>query len=94
MSFAITGKAGLLHDGGTWSIVDPEQRDVLGDCFTCCHCSRVVFVTPGSGKMRGHCKLCNKLHCGKPTCWTCTPFERELEKFEAAARLAASMKEW
>ncbi len=50
----------------------------------CCHCNAHWIPMKGSKKIRGFCKNCNKRHCGAPKCWSCVPFEKQLEMSEKA----------
>jgi len=34
----------------------------------CCHCRRHMYIVPGSGKIRGFCRQCNKVTCGATWC--------------------------
>lgn len=95
MSFGIhTGEHSLRRAGGNYEIVDPDCATVSGDTFTCPHCSRIEFVTTGSGKRRGWCGLCGAPTCGRSCCVACVPFEKKLEAFERSSALERSMMEW
>lgn len=74
-----------------------EYTDVFGvtevHCSTCSHCQRQTEF-PSMRKMMDYveiCRGCMKLIClecvGKP----CTPYEKEVERQEAEARLAAKV---
>lgn len=47
------------HDGGP---------AVVKDIAYCVHCGYHFVYTPGSGKIRGYCALCNGLTCGHRWC--------------------------
>ena len=76
----------MRKPGGYAIFTCDDGSTVERDTFTCCHCNRVEFVTPGSGKLRGWCFLCGASECGRSECSSvvkgCTSFERKLEEFE------------
>lgn len=76
----------LLKPGGYATVTGPDgvkERDSI----TCCHCGAVSFIVPGSGKVRGFCRMCMKATCGKERCLTvCVPLERKLEVMENRKR--------
>lgn len=49
----------------------------------CVHCGAHFQVIPGSGKKRGTCFNCNGVLCGRKKCFTCLPFEIQIEHQEA-----------
>lgn len=55
----------------------------IAHTMQCCHCNRHFVSVKGSGKIRGFCRNCMKITCGKPQCDICVPFEKKLEKYEA-----------
>jgi hypothetical protein len=74
---------------------DTGELEVFGpdgfcrSTFTCAHCQRVVFVTPGCSPvdLGGLCPNCNGLIC--PCCAglkVCNPWEKQMEKMEARSR--------
>ena len=80
----------LLKPGGYASSFGPtgtKERDTI----TCCHCGGVSFIVPGSGKVRGFCRLCMKPTCGKEKCMDCVPLERMLEEMENRARFRKAL---
>jgi len=54
-----------------------------GETLSCCHCGAAWVLRKGSGKVRGFCTKCMRVHCGGPNCWECVPVERRLENLEA-----------
>ena len=77
---------------GYLTITQPEGPVVERDTYLCCHCSRMVVVTPGSGKQRSWCFLCNRGTCGGSACAKgCLPFEARLEAMEGTRRFYKKM---
>lgn len=56
------------------------------DCFICCHCNTNVHVKQGMkpDELGSWCTLCMKMHCAQEACFTCVPFEKQMERQEAA----------
>lgn len=56
------------------------------DTFTCCHCNGIVHVRAGvkPDELGSWCTLCGKMHCAKQECQACVPFEKKMERMEAA----------
>ncbi len=48
----------------------------------CPHCQAHFVSRKGSGKLRGFCTKCMAVTCGKPSCHTCIPFEKQIEAME------------
>ena len=80
-------------DGGTAEWTHAGGAVMTRPTFTCCHCNRVTIV-PIAARAEdcgGFCRLCMAPTCTGCADKGCTPFERELERSEAAGRLMASM---
>jgi hypothetical protein len=60
-------------------IVDGQE---VAHTKQCCHCNAHFVSIKGSGKIRGHCMLCNAITCGAPACDFHIPFEAKLELTE------------
>lgn len=45
----------------------------------CCHCGTHWTLVKGSGKRRGWCLECSGLTCGKPSCTSCYPYEKQID---------------
>jgi len=82
------------RDHGTAEWTSASGRVVTRSTITCCHCNAVTIIEQGARAedCGGFC-----LRCMKPTCKGCAgkgcvPFERDLERQEARARLLASME--
>lgn len=62
------------------------------DVFTCHHCNHVVHVKPGAipDELGSMCRSCMKMVC--PACAPkgCTPWEKQLEAWEARDRALRS----
>ena len=67
-----------LKPGGAW-IVDGIE---VAHTFTCCHGGEVFISVPGSSQVRGFCRNCMGVTCGKRECDKCVPFERKCELVE------------
>lgn len=63
---------------------DPVHQ---AETVTCCHCGRMWVWQRGSGKLRGHCRLCNGITCGPHCSRKCRPVEQLLENMEAGRDL-------
>jgi hypothetical protein len=73
-----------VHNNHGGIVIDGRQ---VADTLQCCHCGGHWVPVKGSGKVRGFCMLCNKVHCGSKECSSsCTPFEKRMEQFEAGKR--------
>lgn len=71
---------------------DPSGRTTReADSLQCVHCDLHWIVEPGSGAKRGWCHHCGGPHCGAPGCWTCRPFQQQLDAALARAQLAKAM---
>ena len=79
--FSHTGQNGSIMIGGV----------EVAMTFQCCHCGCHWIPVKGSKKVRGFCKSCGDRHCGAPACWTCVPFEKQMEAIEA--RVAQELRE-
>lgn len=68
---------------GLLTISDPGSDRPLLEVGTlqCVHCGQVWFPRPGSGRVRGFCRLCMGPVCG-PGCAACVPNEVYLENIE------------
>lgn len=82
-----------IKPGGVSEYFDPLGTTTV-HCSTCAHCQRQTEF-PSMRKMHEHvdvCRSCMKLIClgcaGKP----CRPYEKECERLEAEARLAAKVQ--
>ncbi len=60
-------------------IIDGNQAHSTQQC---CHCGTHFVMKPGSGIVRGFCRRCMQVTCGRPECDACIPFERKLEMYE------------
>ena len=79
----------MIRAGNYSVIFHPDRPLEEQDSFTCGHCSKVTFVKPGqrADDLGGLCKMCMNLIC--PECTDkleCDPFEKKLERDEAADR--------
>lgn len=52
------------------------------DTKQCCHCGGHFNIVAGSGRLRGFCKLCMNVTCGKPCCHEHYPIEERLDDYE------------
>ena len=66
---------------GYVEIITPDGR-TEGETLQCVHCSFHWVVIPGSGRERGFCFKCMGPTCGKEKCYTCEPFEKQMERIE------------
>ena len=83
-----------VKPGGVSEYFDPIGGVTTLHCSTCAHCQRHTEF-PSMRKMHEHvdvCRGCMKLIClecaGKP----CRPYEKEVERQEAEARLRAKIE--
>lgn len=93
----------MLKPHGYITISDPDVAQVMEfDSASCCHCSAVIFVKPGTlsrvyllPQLDGSMKEepgAGCMKCGKPVCLrcheigTCAPIEKRLEFMEAVER--------
>ncbi len=69
-------------------------KTVEWDTFKCGHCQAIVRVEPNKppSDMGGYCKKCDSLICQRCNFpgWTCTPWEKVMEAFEARERALRS----
>jgi len=75
--FTCRKASGYFQETGLWG----ELKD--GETLSCCHCGGIWILQKGSGKARGFCQQCDRVHCGGPTCWECIPYEARIENLEA-----------
>lgn len=68
-------------------IVDGQE---IAQTKQCCHCGNHFVSVKGSGKIRGHCMLCNKITCGAPACDIHVPFEAKLDYIDKGAGLKSN----
>jgi len=64
-------------------------QKVTGLCFEndretaetrqCVHCGRHWIYRPGSGRKFGWCMNCGGIHCARPECCVCDPWQRKIE---------------
>ena len=47
------------------------------EIIACCHCPVKFEYRRGSGRVRGYCMSCDKIHCGGPSCWECRPHDED-----------------
>ena len=50
------------------------------DLAQCCHCALHFRIQPGSGTLRGWCCNCGQITCGRQTCQSCVPFEKQMAR--------------
>jgi len=82
----------LRRPQGQAMITSPDGPTWEADTITCGHCNRVAFVKPGPDPGTGFCRQCMGHVCGPcADLGSCTPFEQQLERVEARARLLRSM---
>lgn len=67
---------------------------VVTQTLQCCHCQKHWPVRKGSGVVRGFCRLCMQVTCGKAECEPCIPFEKKLDMIEAADRQRREVERW
>jgi hypothetical protein len=56
----------------------------------CCHCGIHFISRKGSGKIRAHCRLCNKITCGAPACDVHVPFQAKLDFVDGGGGLKSN----
>jgi len=64
----------------------PGDRDQHTDGFICGHCRKMVTVKPFTDPVQanGFCSTCMSVVCRECSAkQTCTPWEREMEQYEA-----------
>ena len=83
----------MRNPGGCAIITDPYAPVKEIDTFTCCHCNSVVHVPVKADmdKLGSWCTMCMKMHCSKPACSNCVPFEKQLESIERQARFMCEL---
>ena len=67
---------------------------VVAQTLQCCHCQKHWVVRPNSGTIRGFCRMCMQVTCGKVECDPCIPFEKKLDMIEAAERQRREVDKW
>lgn len=73
-------------------ITSPYGADLECDTFTCVHCNTIVPVQPAPAPMPGgFCGMCRSFVCDSCADKECTPFEKQLEAWEAKDRARRSM---
>lgn len=83
---------------GYATLFDPSQGSGVKECdtFTCGHCQHIVHTRPlqdaaDAPDAGGLCKVCMRLICGPcADLGKCTPWEVQLQKFEARDRARRS----
>lgn len=75
-----------MRNPGGWACVSSPDGTRDYNTFTCGHCNLIVIVRSKQdpANLGGLCKACMALIC--PRCvakGTCTPFEKQLEAWEA-----------
>ena len=63
-------------------LVDGVQ---VADTAQCVHCNAHFVMRKGSGTIRGWCRNCGGVVCGKK-CAKCVPFEKKIELMERFGR--------
>ncbi len=74
----------MRRPDGYAKIVDPSGIKLEADTKQCCHCGGHFIPVKGSGKIRGWCRKCHAMTCGKLECCKCEPFEEKLKTMESA----------
>jgi hypothetical protein len=69
---------------GHIQIVEPGQDPLERETLQCVHCGKHWVPAPGSGTQRGWCYRCAGPICGGKPCFTCIPFEAQIEIMEGA----------
>src|SRR5207249_4170147 len=65
---------------------------VVAQTAQCGHCGAHWPIRPGSGEVRGVCRMCMRHLCGDPACDPlgpngCVPWEKRMEFIEAREKL-------
>jgi hypothetical protein len=79
---------------GTWFGPEGVIKEIA--TFTCAHCNRPHRVEPfcDPADLGGLCKVCMGVICNRQACHDrCDPFEKKLERMEAAGRARRWMEE-
>lgn len=67
---------------------------VAAQTLQCCHCQQHWIVRVGSGEVRGFCRNCMQVTCGKEQCLECIPFMKKLDMIEAEERKRREVASW
>jgi len=60
-------------------LVDGRQ---VADTYQCVHCGNHFISVKGSKKIRGFCRNCMGVTCGRKECDVCVPFEKKIVDLE------------
>lgn len=71
-----------------------HNGEVVCQTLQCCHCQKHWQVRRGSKEVRGFCRLCMQVTCGKEECVPCIPFEKKLDMIEAEERKRREVNSW
>ena len=75
-----------MRNPGGYLILSGEGPDLEFDTFTCKHCNCVTIVK--SDTNIDFCRLCMAAICSNCAGKPCTPFEKILERMEAAGQVS------
>jgi len=80
---------GILLEGEPAPVSQPDgfilaaDGTTVADTLQCVHCNNHFVVTKGSGRRRGFCRNCMGPLCGEKACFTCVPYEKQMDLTEA-----------